>query len=90
LNPELGAVRGVERILAEIEVTANLQHPNLLPLLVRVQWTASSTTYVEGESLRARPSTGRARGYRCASSFASSISAHVARHHQPPPLRQLE
>jgi eukaryotic-like serine/threonine-protein kinase len=32
LNPELGAVLGVERFLAEIKVTANLQHPNLLPL----------------------------------------------------------
>jgi len=29
LNPELGAVLGVERFLAEIRVTANLQHPNL-------------------------------------------------------------
>ena len=29
LNPELGAVLGVERFLAEIKVTANLQHPNL-------------------------------------------------------------
>jgi serine/threonine protein kinase len=32
LNPELGAVLGVERFLSEIKVTANLQHPNLLPL----------------------------------------------------------
>src|SRR3989337_1572785 len=32
LNPELGAVLGVERFLAEIKVTANLQPPNLLPL----------------------------------------------------------
>src|SRR6185503_19751590 len=32
LNPELGAVLGVERFLAEIRVTANLRHPNLLPL----------------------------------------------------------
>src|SRR5579862_6844532 len=32
LKPELGAVLGVERFLAEIKVTANLQHPNLLPL----------------------------------------------------------
>ena len=32
LSPELGAVLGVERFLAEIRVTANLQHPNLLPL----------------------------------------------------------
>jgi eukaryotic-like serine/threonine-protein kinase len=28
LKPDLGAVVGVERFLAEIEVTANLQHPN--------------------------------------------------------------
>ena len=32
LREELGAVLGVERFLAEIRVTANLQHPNLLPL----------------------------------------------------------
>ena len=32
LDPELGAVLGAERFLAEIRVTANLQHPNLLPL----------------------------------------------------------
>src|SRR5215217_3739985 len=32
LNPELGAVLGAERFLSEIRVTANLQHPNLLPL----------------------------------------------------------
>jgi serine/threonine protein kinase len=32
LDPELGAVLGGERFLAEIRVTANLQHPNLLPL----------------------------------------------------------
>ena len=32
LKPELGAVIGAERFLAEIKVTANLQHPNLLPL----------------------------------------------------------
>src|SRR6185312_16104226 len=32
LDPELGAVLGVERFLSEIRVTANLQHPHLLPL----------------------------------------------------------
>jgi TolB-like protein len=32
LKPELAAVLGAERFLAEIRVTANLQHPNLLPL----------------------------------------------------------
>ncbi len=32
LRPELAAVVGAERFLAEIKVTANLQHPNILPL----------------------------------------------------------
>ncbi len=32
LKPELVAVVGAERFLAEIKVTANLQHPNILPL----------------------------------------------------------
>ncbi|MCG6989824.1 MAG: protein kinase, partial [Gemmatimonadetes bacterium] len=32
LRPELAAVIGAERFLAEIRTTANLQHPNILPL----------------------------------------------------------
>ena len=57
LNPELGAVLGVERFLSEIRVTANLQHPNLLPLFD--SGAASGMLfyvmpYVEGESLRHR------------------------------------
>jgi serine/threonine-protein kinase len=32
LKPELAAVVGAERFLAEIKTTANLQHPNILPL----------------------------------------------------------
>lgn len=57
LRPDLGAVVGVERFLAEIQVTANLQHPNLLPLFD--SGTAGELLYyvmpyVQGESLRAR------------------------------------
>ncbi len=32
LRPELAAVLGPERFLKEIETTANLQHPHILPL----------------------------------------------------------
>ena len=57
LDPELGAVLGAERFLSEIRVTANLQHPNLLPLFDSGE--ADGLLYyvmpfVEGETLRAR------------------------------------
>ena len=57
LKPDLGAILGVERFLSEIKVTANLQHPNLLPLFDSGE--AEGLLYyvmpfVEGESLRDR------------------------------------
>jgi serine/threonine-protein kinase len=57
LRPDLGAVVGVERFQAEIDVTANLQHPNLLPLFDSGEagdLLFYVMPYVEGESLRAR------------------------------------
>ncbi|MBL8979143.1 MAG: serine/threonine protein kinase, partial [Gemmatimonadetes bacterium] len=69
LRAELGAVLGAERFLAEIKVTANLQHPNLLPLfdsgttgrrtdgptdLLPESFFYYVMPYVEGETLRAR------------------------------------
>lgn len=57
LRPELGAVVGPERFLAEIRVTANLQHPHLLPLFESGEADGLLyyvMPYVDGESLRAR------------------------------------
>ena len=57
LRPELAAVVGAERFLAEIKTTARLQHPHILPL--HDSGEADSflfyvMPYIEGESLRDR------------------------------------
>jgi eukaryotic-like serine/threonine-protein kinase len=64
LRPELAAVIGAERFLAEIKTTANLQHPHILPLFDSgrtgedERWREDFVFYVmpfvEGESLRDR------------------------------------
>jgi len=57
LSPELAAVVGAERFLAEIETTANLQHPHILPLFDSGEadsFLFYVMPYVEGESLRER------------------------------------
>jgi len=57
LRPDLGAVVGVDRFQSEIEVTANLQHPNLLPLFdsgAAGDLLFYVMPFVDGESLRAR------------------------------------
>jgi serine/threonine-protein kinase len=57
LAPELAAVVGAERFLAEIKTTANLQHPHILALFDsgKVDGTVYyAMPYVDGESLRNR------------------------------------
>jgi Tol biopolymer transport system component len=57
LKPELAAVVGAERFLAEIETTANLQHPHILPLFDSGEadgFLFYVMPFVEGESLRER------------------------------------
>ena len=44
LKPELAAVVGAERFLAEIKTTANLQHPHILPLHDPERRTASCSS----------------------------------------------
>jgi len=57
LREELAAAVGAERFLAEIRVTASLQHPHILPLFDSgseggLLWYAMP--FVEGETLRSR------------------------------------
>jgi serine/threonine protein kinase len=62
LHPELAGVIGGDRFLREVRVTAQLQHPNIVPMLdsgvirqgdgAELPWYAMP--YIEGESLRAR------------------------------------
>ncbi len=57
LRPELAAVIGAERFLAEIRTTANLQHPHILALFDSGEaggFVYYVMPYVEGESLRDR------------------------------------
>jgi eukaryotic-like serine/threonine-protein kinase len=57
MRPEVASVIGSERFLKEIETTANLQHPHILPLFDsgRVDGTVFYVMpYVQGESLRHR------------------------------------
>jgi serine/threonine-protein kinase len=69
LRPELAAILGAERFLKEIETTANLQHPHILPLFdsgeaggtmagggagMPAPYLYYVMPYVEGESLRER------------------------------------
>ena len=57
MRPELSAVIGAERFLAEIKLTANLQHPHILPLFDSGEADSCLfyvMPFVEGESLRDR------------------------------------
>ncbi len=57
LKPELAAIVGADRFLAEIKTTANLQHPHILPLYDSGEAGPDLfyvMPYLEGESLRER------------------------------------
>jgi eukaryotic-like serine/threonine-protein kinase len=64
LRPELAAVLGAERFLKEIETTASLHHPHILPLFdsgevdggpgASAPFLYYVMPYIEGESLRCR------------------------------------
>ena len=81
LHPELSAVLGPERFLKEIELTANLQHPHVLPLFD--SGDANGHLYyvmplVDGETLRTRLDRERqlpiAEAVRLATEVADALS----------------
>ncbi len=86
LDAELGAVLGVERFLAEIRVTANLQHPNILPLFDSGEAAGQLyyvMPFVDGETLRGQLERERQlpvdEAVRMASAMAGALAhAHAA------------
>src|SRR5687767_12398641 len=84
LHPELSAVLGPERFLKEIELTAGLQHPHILPLFD--SGSADGQLYyvmpfVEGETLRARLERERQLPVRDAVRIAREVADALAYAH---------
>jgi serine/threonine-protein kinase len=78
LRPELAAVIGAERFLNEIKVTANLQHPHILPL--HDSGEADSflfyvMPYVEGDTLRDKLDKEKQLGLEDAVEITRSLAA---------------
>ena len=86
LRPELSAVLGGERFLAEIRVTAGLQHPHLLPLFdsgAAGELLYYVMPYVDGPSLRGKleheKQLSMGEAIRIATQVASALD-HAHRH----------
>ena len=78
LRPELAAMIGAERFLQEIEVTANLQHPHILPLHDSGDadgFLFYVMPYVEGESLRVKLNREKQLSIEDAVEIAKSVAA---------------
>ncbi len=87
LRPESAAVIGAERFLNEIKVTANLQHPHILPLFDSGEadgFLYYVMPYVEGGSLRERLQHERQltveEAFRIADAVAAALT-HAHRRH---------
>jgi serine/threonine protein kinase len=84
LKPELAAVVGAERFLAEIKTTANLHHPNILPLFdsgEAVSFLYYVMPYVDGETLRSRLARDRQLPVEEAVAIASAVAQALQHAH---------
>jgi serine/threonine-protein kinase len=85
LSSQLAAVLGRERFLSEIEVTANLHHPHLLPLFDSGEVDGLLfyvMPYIEGESLRAKLERERQLTIEDAVRIASAVGSALAYAHR--------
>lgn len=84
LKPELAAVVGAERFLAEIKTTANLQHPHILPLFDSGEadsFLFYVMPYLEGETLRERINREKQLPIEEAVRIATSVAAALQHAH---------
>lgn len=85
LKAELAAVVGAERFLAEIETTAQLQHPHILPLFDSGEadgFLYYVMPYVEGETLRDRLDRERQLPIADAIALAGKVASALAYAHE--------
>ena len=85
LKPELAALVGAERFLAEIKTTANLQHPHILALFDSGEADGAVfyvMPYVEGESLRDKLDREKQLGVKDAVAVTQKIAGALAYAHE--------
>jgi eukaryotic-like serine/threonine-protein kinase len=85
LRPELAAILGGQRFLKEIELTANLQHPNILPLYDSGDAEGHLfyvMPFVEGQSLRDRLTSERQLPVEEAVAIARGVAAALQYAHE--------
>ncbi len=85
LRPELSVILGAERFLKEIEVTAGLQHPNILPLYDSGEagtFVYYVMPYVEGETLRTKLNSERQLGVDETVKVAQAVAAALQYAHE--------
>jgi len=84
LNPDLTASLGPERFLREMRITAQLQHPHILPLLDSGDQAGNlwyTMPYVEGENLRQRIAREKQLGIGDAIQIAGQVAEAIGYAH---------